>query len=324
MPSSAEARECLAQLDGVRIEYDAPLNRYARFGVGGPADVLLDAASEEAFARALEAVRGLGVPWTVIGGGTNLIVADEGYRGAVLRYTADSIIAEATRVRAEAGAILQDLVDFTIEHGLAGIQTMTGIPGWVGGAVYGNAGAYGRSINQSIAAVRFFDGQRVRSFTNQECGFSYRESAFKARKDWIVFSADLTLARGEAAELRAKANDILDIRNAKYPPTMKCAGSIFKNLILAELEPHVREVVPERAIIEGKVPSAWFLEQVEAKGMRRGDIHVAGYHANLIYNGGEGTSQQVREIIDELKARVIERFGLELEEEVQYVGFAAR
>ncbi|MBI3280069.1 MAG: UDP-N-acetylenolpyruvoylglucosamine reductase, partial [Acidobacteria bacterium] len=86
MPSSAEARECLAHLDGVRIEYDAPLNRYARFGVGGPADVLLDAASEEAFARALEAVRGLGVPWTVIGGGTNLIVADEGYRGAVLRY----------------------------------------------------------------------------------------------------------------------------------------------------------------------------------------------------------------------------------------------
>ena len=113
----------------------------------------------------------------------------------------------------------------------------------------------------------------------------------------------------------------MKIRLAKYPPTMKCAGSIFKNLILAELPETVRRQVPERVVREGKAPSAYFLEQVGAKGMRRGDIHVADYHANLIYNAGHGTARELCEIIQELKIRVREQFGLELEEEVQYIGF---
>jgi len=124
-----------------------------------------------------------------------------------------------------------------------------------------------------------------------------------------------------AEELRKTASEIFEIRLAKYPPTMKCAGSIFKNLILAELPVEVRRQIPERVIREGKAPSAFFLEQVGAKGMRSGDIQVADYHANLIYNDGQGTARQLCEIISELKARVRKRFGLELEEEVQYVGF---
>ena len=102
---------------------------------------------------------------------------------------------------------------------------------------------------------------------------------------------------------------------------MKCAGSIFKNLLMTDLAATVRAVIPERVVREGKVPSAWFLEQVGAKGMRSGDIQVADYHANLIYNAGLGSARDLREIIGELKGRVRDRFGLELEEEVQYVGF---
>jgi UDP-N-acetylmuramate dehydrogenase len=102
---------------------------------------------------------------------------------------------------------------------------------------------------------------------------------------------------------------------------MKCAGSIFKNLILAELAPSVAGRVPAGVIREGKVPSAWFLEQVGGKGMADGDIRVADYHANLIYNAGRGTAAQVRAIVSELKSRVLRDFGLQLEEEVQYVGF---
>ena len=127
--------------------------------------------------------------------------------------------------------------------------------------------------------------------------------------------------QASAEELRKVADEIFQIRLAKYPPTMKCAGSIFKNLILAELPIEVRRQIPERVIREGKAPSAYFLEQVGAKGMRNGDIQVADYHANLIYNAGQGTARQLCEIIGELKSRVRERFGLELEEEVQYVGF---
>ena len=119
------------------------------------------------------------------------------------------------------------------------------------------------------------------------------------------------------------ADGILAIRNAKYPPSMMCAGSIFKNLLFHELPEAVQAQVDPKVICEGKVPSAWFLEQVGAKGIRNGGIQVADYHANLIYNTGTGTAQQVREIVGDLKARVEARFGFQVEEEVQYVGFGA-
>jgi UDP-N-acetylmuramate dehydrogenase len=311
----------LASIEGLRIERDAPLSKYTRFGLGGPASVLADAPFEDVFIAAWKLARSEGWPLEVIGGGSNLVVADRGFRGVVLRYTGSRMEIDGTEVRSEAGAVLQDLVDFTIARGLSGIHTMTGIPGWVGGAVYGNAGAYGRSIDQSVRSVRFFDGATVREFDNAECRFRYRESTFKDHRGQVVFSTVLDLLPAEAAELKRRADEILGIRNAKYPPAMKCAGSIFKNLILAELPPHVQAAVDPKVVREGKVPSAWFLEQVGAKGIRNGDIHVADYHANLIYNAGSGTARQVREIVDDLKARVRSRFGFCVEEEVQYVGF---
>src|SRR4029077_1480220 len=167
--------------------------------------------------------------------------------------------------------------------GLKGLETLAGIPGWVGAAVYGNAGAYGHSISERVAHVRFFDGGAVRVFDNAQCEFRYRESIFKGHKDWIIFSTDLRLDAADAAELQRTSADILKVRNEKFPPTMKCAGSIFKNFLWKELPPEVAGLVPAAAVREGKVPAAWFLEQVGAKGMRVGDIHVAAYHANLIY-----------------------------------------
>lgn len=300
---------------------EVPLSRYTRFGIGGPARVFLETASESSFMQALEVVERGGSPYVVIGGGTNLIVSDDGFDGVVLRFTAKHIGADGTHVTSAAGAVLQDLVDFTVAQGLAGIHTMTGIPGYVGAAVYGNAGAYGRSIAQSVVSVRFFDGAQVRVFDNKECEFRYRESAFKRHKRWIIFSTTLELEPGDPDELRHTSSGILDVRNRKYPPTMKCAGSIFKNLLLKELEPSIQSALPEKVVIEGKVPSAYFLEQVGAKGMKNGDIHVADYHANLIYNVGAGTAVQLVSVIAELKRRVRDQFGLELEEEVQYVGF---
>jgi UDP-N-acetylmuramate dehydrogenase len=311
----------LTTVEGLRLERDSPLDRYTRFGLGGPAALLVDASTERALSCAISRLRSTELPFVVIGGGSNLVVADAGYPGVITRYTADHISLEGTTVTAEAGADLQALVDFSIDHGLSGIHTMTGIPGWVGGAVYGNAGAYGRSTHQNIESVRFFDGIAIREFSNAECGFRYRHSDFKDNKRWIILSSKWALVAGDAAALRSEANGILAIRNAKYPPEMKCAGSIFKNLLLAELPPSVQAQVDAKVVREGKVPSAYFLEKVDAKGMRNGGIEVADYHANLIYNTGSGTATQVREIIDELKARVQARFGFQVEEEVQYVGF---
>jgi UDP-N-acetylmuramate dehydrogenase len=319
-------QETMQRLAGIlngTVTAGALLSRYTRFAIGGPAQIYAETANENSFIDALRVARSSGLPYVVIGGGSNLIVSDDGFPGIVLRFTASAIENEGTLLRAQAGAELQALVDYSIDHGLKGIETMTGIPGWVGAAVYGNAGAYGHSINERIREVRFFDGSAIRSFTNSECQFRYRESLFKQHKDWIIFSADLSMDHAPPEELRKIAGDILKIRLEKYPVTMKCAGSIFKNLILAELSESVQRQVPARVIREGKVPSAYFLEEIGAKGMRNGDIRVADYHANLIYNDGQGTARELREVIADLKARVAERFGLTLEEEVQYVGFGA-
>ncbi|HYI94244.1 MAG TPA: UDP-N-acetylmuramate dehydrogenase [Bryobacteraceae bacterium] len=315
------ARSRLVTREGLRVEKDAPLSLYTRFGLGGSASYLVDASSEDSLREAVQHITAEELPFVVIGGGSNLVVADAGYQGVVLRYTAKEVSLSGACVTADAGANLQKLVDFTIDHGLAGIHTMTGIPGWVGGAIYGNAGAYGRSTHESIESVRFFDGAEFGEFSNQQCGFRYRHSRFKDDKSHIILSSRWALTPGDAEALRKQAAEILAVRNAKYPPEMKCAGSIFKNLLFAELPPSAQKEVDPKVVREGKVPSAYFLERVAAKGMRNGDIHVADYHANLIYNVGNGTARQVREIVDELKARVRDRFCFEVEEEVQYVGF---
>src|SRR5262249_22920245 len=149
----------------------------------------------------------------------------------------------------------------------------------------------------------------------------YRESIFKDHKEWIILSTELILEPADMEGLRRTASDILKIRNEKFPPTMKCAGSIFKNFLFADLPEEVASQVPQSAVREAKVPAAHFLEQVGAKGMSSGDIHVAAYHANLIYNAGAGSARELCELIRELKSRVRHRFGMEVEEEVQYVGF---
>jgi UDP-N-acetylmuramate dehydrogenase len=320
MPTTEEMHARLAEIPNLTVSTGAPLSRYTRFGIGGPADLYAETCSADAFVSALAAARESGLATMVIGGGTNLIVSDRGFRGIVLRYRADRLLAANHRVHADAGADLQELVDFSIAHGLKGLETLAGIPGSVGAAIYGNAGAYGHSISERVMRVRFFDGITVRVFSAEQCEFRYRESIFKQQKEWIIFSTELLLDPADAATLRETADGIVKVRNEKFPVTMKCAGSIFKNLLLKELPPDVAAQVPPAAVREGKIPAAWFLEQVGAKGMQRGDIHVAAYHANLLYNSGGGTAHDLVALIGDLKALVRGRFGIELEEEVQYVG----
>ena len=321
MSSFAAALPRLAAIPNLKVLENVSLASYTRFDIGGPAAIFCDAGEESAFCGAIEAVAELELPHIVIGGGTNLIVSGQGFAGVVIRYTGSAIHRNESELCIEAGAVLQDVVDRSIELGLQGLETMTGIPGYLGGAVYGNAGAYGRSIQELIHQVRAFDGQRLLTLTNEDCRFHYRESIFKERKNWIILSAALNFTSGDRCALAKTAAEIRSIRDAKYPPSMKCAGSIFKNLLLKDLPAHVIAAIPENVIREGKVPSAWFLDQTGVKGMRRGGIQIADYHANLIYNAGNGTATDLVTVIREAKRRVGERFGFDLEEEVQYVGF---
>jgi UDP-N-acetylmuramate dehydrogenase len=316
-----EALSSLQAISGLSVLRNEPLAKFTRFGLGGPAALLCRTSDPSVFTRALKAARGIAVPRVVIGGGTNLVVSDDGFDGVVLQFTGSKIANDGYVLRVESGAVLQDVVDRSIELGLKGLETMTGIPGYLGGAVYGNAGAYGHSIQELVTRVEFTDGETVRSFNNAECEFQYRDSRFKSHKEWIILSTELKFMPGNREVLSVTANEIRAIRDAKYPPDMKCAGSIFKNVFFDDLPKHIQGEVPPKVIREGKIPSAWFLEQTGAKGLRIGDIQVAMYHANLIYNDGKGRATDVISVIQELKRRVRARFGFEIEEEVQYVGF---
>lgn len=300
---------------------NAPLAAITRFGLGGPADVLIDCATAGEFIEELRQVSG---PHLVLGGGTNLLASDEGYRGTVIRFTGADIVRVGDRILAHGGADLEAVVRFAIDNSLAGLESMMRIPGWVSGAIYGNAGAYGQSVDQVVSRVEIFDGRSRHWLPHEECGFAYRTSRFKENKHWRILTAEFTLRPGDGASLAARAEEIRAIRDEKFPVTMKCAGSIFKNCRLANLPPEPASRVPAQVVRDGKVPSAWFLEQVGSKGMERGGIRVANYHANLIYNAGGGTAREAVALIDELKTRVAAEFGFEIEEEVQFVGFPGR
>ncbi len=188
---SPRAVDLLRAIPHLKISLNVPLSQLTRFELGGPAALLADAFTEEALIAAIQAIRESGDPWTLIGGGSNLVVHEDGFPGVVVRYVGSGIEIGGEEVRAEAGARLQDLVDLTISHGLKGLETMTGIPGWVGGAIYGNAGAYGHSIDERVELVRFFTGTEVLEIDQPACEFRYRESIFKTRKNWVILSAVL-------------------------------------------------------------------------------------------------------------------------------------
>jgi UDP-N-acetylmuramate dehydrogenase len=317
---NSETLARLAKIPTVRVSAAEPLALHTRFGIGGPADLYVEAARLEAFLDALRVARAGGLDYAVIGAGTNLVVADEGFRGLVLRFTGCKIEARGPRLIAESGAELQSLVDHANGLGLAGLETLAGMPGSVGGAVYGNAGAYGRSISEVVSEVYVFDGDMVRGLHRAECQFAYRESIFKRRKDWVILTAELTLEPSDSSALQRRSEEILALRLRKYPPEMKCAGSVFKNLLWRDLPPGLRDAVPAEVVREGKVPAAWFLEQAGCKGLSQGGLRVADYHANLVYNAGAGTARDLCALIAEMKRRVRARFGLDLEEELQYLG----
>ncbi|MBY0503354.1 MAG: UDP-N-acetylmuramate dehydrogenase [Bryobacteraceae bacterium] len=314
----------LSRIPHLQLLANEPLSRHTRFALGGPARWLADATTPLALQQALAALRHHADPWLLIGGGTNLIVADGGFDGVVLRYRGAELQQDQNEITAGSGADLEALVDSSVAAGLGGLECLKRIPGWVGAAIYGNAGAYGQQVSDRLTRVTFHDGEQIREWSRQECQFRYRASRFKEHRGWVILSASFALTPGDRSALAAQAEEIRAIRDEKFPPTLRCAGSIFKNLIHAALPAATQSRVPSRMIKGGKVPAAWFLEQVGAKGFSRGGIRVADYHANLIYNAGDGRAGELIQLLDELKRRVQAEFNFTLEEEVQYVGFANR
>ena len=255
----------------------------------------------------------------IIGGGSNLLVSDEGVDCLVIKNEITGISRLHPKgVIVKSGTSLQELVDYTINHGLTGLQKLAGIPGTVGGAVYGNAGAYGQTISDYLLNIIVFNGNKIITLSKKECGFNYRDSNFKRNK-YTILEASFQLESGNPEILRQEAREIITKRLVKYPAGIKCPGSFFKNLVAAEIPAEILRNIPQDKIVYGKLPAGALLEQVGAKRQSLDGIEIASYHANLFINQGNGTAQAFYILAKEYALKVKEKFGITLEPEVQLI-----
>lgn len=294
-----------------RVAVNAVLAPLTTFKVGGPADWLVTVRSVEELRTAVRMARKHDVPVAVIGGGSNLLVDDEGVRGVVIRVHGGEVhqVSE-TVVRADAGVTINGLVRWTITHGLAGLEVWAGTPGTVGGAIYGNAHFQGRLISELITAVVLLspagDAQTV-SVGDMRFGYDY--SRLHDTRE-IVLSGDFSVTRGDPERLRGAARESLAFRKRTQPLEKASAGCIFQNPDPA------RERVPD-----GIPPSAGALvDRAGLKGAAEGGAHVSTRHANFIVNDGRATAADIVTLIERCRDQVRRQFGVELRDEVVRLG----
>lgn len=286
------------------IEENVNLSRYCTYKIGGPADLFVKADNSETLREALVYAASENIPYFLLGGGSNVLFPDEGVRGMVICNRAGKISFDGDSVRAESGALLSAFVDGCCENRLTGMEFLAGIPGSVGGALYGNAGAYGRSISRLLKKLLLFDGRSVVEAGPEELDFSYRYSSLK-KTGSVVLEAELQLRPGDASVSREEINGILREREGKHPQShLGSCGCYFKNVDRGE----------SRKLSAGRL-----LEEAGAAGLSEGDAYVYGKHCNFILNAGGATASQIRRLAEKMKEKVRLLSGIELEEEVRII-----
>ena len=298
-----------------RVYRDAPLAPFTTFKVGGPADWLVHAQRATEVKAALAAAQAAGLPVTVLGGGSNVLVADGGVRGLVIRVHGGDVRAEGdSTVRADGGLTINGLVRWTINRGIAGLEAWAGTPGTVGGAIYGNAHFKGRLISELVDSVEVVDpsggiGHEVR-IGAADMEFGYDRSRLQRTRE-LVLSADFRVGRGEPAALRAVARDSLAYRKRTQPLEAASAGCIFQNP-----DPAVDRVP------DGIPASAGALvDRAGLKGSYEGAARVSPTHGNFIVNEGGASASDIRRLIERCRDQVRAQFGVELRDEIVYLGF---
>ncbi len=303
------------------LQRRVPLAPLVTFGLGGRADYFFEVRRPEELVAAYCLARKANAPVTLLAGGSNVVPPDGLLIGLTIRYQTPrgGIMGDSGRVVCEAGVGLGRFINWTIKRGLAGLEALSGIPGTVGGAVVGNAGAYGQCISDQLVAVEIFDGIKTRWLTKTDVQFAYRESVFKQQPGWLVLRAEFGLKSGDQKSLAKKSREIIKTRLTRYPTGLKCPGSFFKNVFARDVGPLALAKIDSSKIIDGKIPAGYLLQTVGACGLRRGQLAVASYHGNLIINRARARAREVKALAAELKKRVRQRFGIELEEEVRYL-----
>lgn len=275
---------------------------YTYFKIGGPARFFISATNTDEIIAAIDFAEEKKLPWFILSGGSNVLVADEGYPGVCIHVKTKTISIEENGILiSDAGVSMAMLVRAALDEGLAGIEWGIGIPGAVGGSIRGNAGCFGGEMKDVVTSVELYDTKKkVRSvFTNSECQFGYRESIFKKRPELVILAATFSFSFDTKHTARQKMLEYVALRNTKQDIGSKCAGCIFKNATSKSA---------------GEI-----IDEADCKGMRVGDASVSTKHANFILNNGNATAADVKLLIEKIKQKVKIKQNVILEEEIQYI-----
>ncbi len=285
------------------IQENVSLVEHTTFRIGGAAKYFYKANTKEELIKAVKIAKKNKLPFFILGGGSNLLVSDKGFDGLVIKIFNTNYLILNTKINTEAGILLSLLVSKAVENSLKGLEWGISVPGTVGGAIKGNAGAFGESIGNIIKQIEVFNSEKekIENYSQKDGGFAYRESVFKKRPELIILSAELELKIGNKEEIQKKMKEYLDYRKDKQPLGFPSAGSIFKN--------------------PSDVSVGQLVDQCGLKGKRIGNVEISKKHANFIINLGDGKAENVLKLIDLMKKQVKDKFNIQLEEEIQYVGF---
>ena len=334
----------------LKIRKNVKLSEYSTFRIGGKAKFFVEVSDEKELREVLGYAKENGLKFFILGEGSNALFSDDGFDGIVIKIKNQKskvkITSQKSKVMldAPAGCLLSDIINLMAEKGLSGLENLAGIPGTIGGAVWGNAGAYGMTIGDMVEEIRVIEIEKsgeyekenqkskiksqknnlkVKTFLKGQCGFGYRTSIFKENQGLIIVSISLAFKKGDKKEIKNKVQEILKSRSAKQPKGWKgTAGSFFKNPQIRDKK-LIRIFEREKGMRakDGKLPAGWLIAEAGFLGKSVGGAKVSEEHGNFILNTGKAKAEDVVILASLIKQKVRQEFGVELMEEVQYVGF---
>jgi UDP-N-acetylmuramate dehydrogenase len=300
-----------------KVKLKESLTKNTTFKVGGIAHFFIEVTEEEKLISLLNFLNSEDIPYFVLGGGSNVLFSDEGFEGVVIKLqTSELKLREDNEIVVAAGVLLNKVVNFALQNKLSGMEWGTGIPGTVGGAVRGNAGAMGKENANCLVKVKIWRDGEVFELDKTECGFGYRESIFKNNKD-VILSAVYKLTPGDEKSIKEIMQTNLKQRTGRFP-NLPSAGSFFKNIEVNKWSGK-KEDLPEIFWERGKIPVGWLVEQVGMKGFTIGGAKISDEHGNFIINFSNAKQADILSLVETIKEKVYNKFGIELEPEVKII-----
>ena len=294
-----------------KVKLNEPLSKHTTFKIGGPADYFVIVDSVDNLVIVLKILNDMGVPYFILGGGSNILVRDEGFEGAVVQVNCKEIKIRNDVMIVDAGCATAAAAQNSIKEKLTGFEWGVCVPGTIGGAVRGNAGAMGGEMRDIMIKVEVWQNGEVVELNNKECKFGYRDSVFKSGGNDIILRVHLQLQKGENKDLMAEVLKHIQFRKETQPQGFS-SGCVFKNVDIKNF----KNGAPEEFISKEYVSAGWLADKAGLKGEQIGEVQVSEKHANFIMNLGGGKARDVMELIEKIKEKVYNKFGVRLVEEI--------